>query len=254
MRSRQVLFGLVVLLPLVAVVKGDEPAGLRILYAGNSGSDRAQDFTGFLRQSFQQVDTTDYSAFDEEQAKGYDVVLFDWTTVYPRDSDGRVVDNFGKLNWPKVPKLSERYDSPTILIGAAGQRVVDRQRLKINHLCFCLGSSAHGLAPSHDIFQKPLKVNLVFDEIPTPPQYFAASAGSPIGQTIRVWRVQTKDFPEIDPGLVSDPYGFEDSPDAEIISAGLNSKGPYSVALGRQGNFFLWGFSASPRDMTPEAA
>jgi hypothetical protein len=57
----------------------------------------------------------------------------------------------------------------------------------------------------------------------------------------------------IDPGLVSDPYGFADSPDAEIISSGLNGKGPDSVALGRQGNYFLWGFGASPNDMTPEA-
>src|SRR5262249_23232709 len=34
---------------------------------------------------------------------------------------------------------------------------------------------------------------------------------------------------------------------------GLNSKGPNSVALARHGNFFLCGFSAPPKDMTPEA-
>jgi hypothetical protein len=69
----------------------------------------------------------------------------------------------------------------------------------------------------------------------------------------RPTRVQTRSFPEIDPGLVSDPYGFADSPDAEVISGGLNSKGPEAVAVGRHGNFFLWGFSAQPSDMTPEA-
>src|SRR5262249_45365228 len=62
-----------------------------------------------------------------------------------------------------------------------------------------------------------------------------------------------KKFPEVDPGMVADPYGFEDSPDAEVIASGLNSKGPYSVALSRHGNFFQWGFSAQPSDMTPEA-
>ena len=52
---------------------------------------------------------------------------------------------------------------------------------------------------------------------------------------------------------MSNPWDFEASPDAEIIASGVNEKTPASVALGRQGNFFLWGFSASPRDMTPEA-
>jgi hypothetical protein len=52
---------------------------------------------------------------------------------------------------------------------------------------------------------------------------------------MKVWKVQNKSFPEIDPGLVFDPYGFGDSPDAEAISSGLNSKGPDAVALGSSG-------------------
>ena len=54
-------------------------------------------------------------------------------------------------------------------------------------------------------------------------------------------------------GLVSDGFGFEDSPDCERISGGVNSKGPGSVALGRQGNWFLWGFCAPPAEMTDSA-
>ena len=107
--------------------------------------------------------------------------------------------------------------------------------------------------PSHEVFQTPLKVNLQFEDHAVPANYRHYPGGDKLGQTIKVWKVQTKKFPEIDPGLVSDPYGFGDSPDAEVISSGLNSKGPDSVALGRHGNFFLWGFSASPTDMTPEA-
>jgi hypothetical protein len=109
------------------------------------------------------------------------------------------------------------------------------------------------LVPSHEIFSKPLKVNLTFEDIPTPEYYFNLAGGKKVEKTTRVWRVQTKKFPEIDPGLVSNPNGFGDSPDSESISSGLNSKGPDSVALARDRNFFLWGFSASPRDMTPEA-
>ena len=109
------------------------------------------------------------------------------------------------------------------------------------------------MVPSHEVFRKPLKVDLQFEDHAVPPEYRHYPGGDKLGQTMKVWKVQTKKFPEIDPGMVSDPYGFGDSPDAEVISAGLNSKGPESVALGRHGNFFLWGFSASPMDMTVEA-
>lgn len=109
------------------------------------------------------------------------------------------------------------------------------------------------MAPTHEIFHKPLKVNLEWEEQPTPENYRHWPGGEKLGKTIKVWKVATKKFPEIDPGLVSDPYGFDDSPDAEVISSGLNGKGPESAALARHGNFFLWGFAAQPSDMTPEA-
>jgi hypothetical protein len=108
------------------------------------------------------------------------------------------------------------------------------------------------VVPSHAIFNEPLKVNLTIEERPTPQNYFQLPGDKKIEKTIKVWPVQTKKFPEIDPGLVSNPHGFADSPDAEVISSGLNSKGPESVALARHANFFLWGFSASPQEMTPE--
>ncbi len=109
------------------------------------------------------------------------------------------------------------------------------------------------MVPSHEVFHKPLKVDLQFEDHAVPPHYRYYLGGDKLGRTMKVWKVQTKKFPEIDPGMVSDPYGFGDSPDAEAISAGLNSKGPDSVALGRHGNFFLWGFSGSPSEMTPAA-
>jgi hypothetical protein len=68
-----------------------------------------------------------------------------------------------------------------------------------------------------------------------------------------VWKLQTKDYPETDPGLVSGLYGFNDSPDAEVFARGTAGKGPDTVPLGRHANFFLWGFSAPPADMTPAA-
>jgi hypothetical protein len=109
------------------------------------------------------------------------------------------------------------------------------------------------VVPTHEIFQKPLHVDMQWEERPTPDNYRHWPDGESLGKTVKVWKMQTKKFPEIDPGLVSDPYGFNDSPDAEAIASGLNSKGPNAVTLGRHGNFFLWGFAAQPSDMTPEA-
>ena len=109
------------------------------------------------------------------------------------------------------------------------------------------------MAPTHEIFNKPFKVELKLEDQPTPEDFRHWPGGDQLGKNMKMWKVQNKKFPEIDPGLVSDPYGFDDSPDAEVISRGLNSKGPEAVAIGRHGNFFLWGFSAQPSDMTPEA-
>jgi hypothetical protein len=106
------------------------------------------------------------------------------------------------------------------------------------------------VAPTHEIFQRPFPVDLVFEEIDMPEQYRHSAGGAELAKKLKVWKVQDKEFPEIDPGLVSEPYGFDDSPDAEAISSGINSKGPDAVALARHGNFFLWGFSAQPSDMT----
>lgn len=54
-------------------------------------------------------------------------------------------------------------------------------------------------------------------------------------------------------GVVSDGHGFEDSPDCERISGGINSKGPHAVAIGREANLLQWGFYAAPDRMTDSA-
>ncbi len=71
-----------------------------------------------------------------------------------------------------------------------------------------------------------------------------------------MWKVQTDSYftnPLLRIGMVSRPGGFKGLPDTEYISAGESTKSPDAIALGRHGNFFLWGFTASPRHMTDEA-
>jgi hypothetical protein len=107
------------------------------------------------------------------------------------------------------------------------------------------------VVPQHEIFQKPFKVDIQYDTVPTPKEY--GNRGLKPGDPLQVWHVQTKSFEtdkEVDAGLVSMGDGFTDSPDAEYISGGINHKTPTAVAIGRHGPFFLWGFSALPKDMT----
>ena len=70
--------------------RAGEPIALRVLYAGNPGSDRDKDFTTFLGKSFSKVATTDYRTFKQVDAKGYDVVILDWTSIYSRDDQGKI--------------------------------------------------------------------------------------------------------------------------------------------------------------------
>ena len=104
----------------------------------------------------------------------------------------------------------------------------------------------------HDIFSTPHAVDLTIEQRPTPEAY----ARSGLGETMAMWRVQTEGYTErkdMLSGVVSSDSGFHDSPDVEWISGGINTKRPGAVALGRHGNFFHWGFAASPTFMTEEA-
>lgn len=109
-----------------------ETIALRVLYAGNPGSDREGDFKRFLNEHFAEVGTIDYRKFKENDSSGYDVVVFDWTSIYPRDKDGKIEQNYTALNLPTPPELTQNYDRPTILIGAAGESVARPLQLKLD--------------------------------------------------------------------------------------------------------------------------
>ena len=224
-----------------------------MLYAGNPGSAREKDFVAHLKTTFRQVDSTDYQTFREDQANGHDVVIFDWTSVYARDQDGKLIKGATDLVYPKVPEISEKYDRPTILIGCAGELIASSLKLKIDWRCLCLDNYAHGLATSHPLFHEPFNVAPTIESVPTPEDVLTSFYASKVSKSMQVWKVQAENFPVNDPGLLSNAHLFEDSPDTEIISAGgVSSRGTGSVALGRHGNFLLWGFSAPPSGMTAE--
>ncbi len=120
----------------------------------------------------------------------------------------------------------------------------------------CLDAHAHGMRTDHEIFNHPIKVNLTIENEPTPSSYAHYKEGKDLGESMPMWRVQTEGYathPGQLVGIVSRNSGFLDSPDTEWISGGVNSKGPEAVAMGRHGNFFHWGFAASPTYLTAEA-
>lgn len=120
----------------------------------------------------------------------------------------------------------------------------------------CLDAHAHGMRIQHSIFQTPHQVELTLEDRETPSNYKSHRAGGSLGATMPMWRVQTEGYLDGTDqliGIVSRDAGFLDSPDVEWISGGVNSKGPNAVALARHGNFFHWGFGASPTYLTDEA-
>jgi hypothetical protein len=123
-----------ILMVVNAGILAAEPMNLRVLYAGNSGSDRAKDFVSFLEKHFSKVRTVDFGKFQEADAKDYDVVLFDWTSIYPRNKEGKIDNSVGNITMPPGPRLSPEFAKPTILIGAAGGQVAGTRQLKINWL------------------------------------------------------------------------------------------------------------------------
>ncbi len=227
----------------------EDRIALAVLYAGDPKSERTTDFRGFLEGHFSKVGVAGYLSLSPEDTKDYDVVIMDWPELPPRDAGGF-----------KRPDLGPDYDRPTILIAGGTLAVGRHRKLKIDDLCICLSDAAHDVRAEHEIFHKPFKVDLAFEDRPTPRNYGGWPEGETLGPTMKVWKVQERgwsaDRPDdfsILPGMVADPYGFEDSPDAEILASGINTKSPIAVAIGRHGNFLLWGFYSAPSGLTPQA-
>ncbi len=114
-----------------------------------------------------------------------------------------------------------------------------------------MGDLAQGEPIKHEVFEKPFKVKprLTFEK--TPNNYRRFPGGDKLPDRFKTWRVQNsgKSYG----GVVSRVYGFTDSPDTEVLTAGFNfGKESGAVGVGRHGNFLQWGYSASPSRMTDD--
>ncbi len=84
---------------------------LKVLYVGDVGTPRAQQFTDFLKQNAGRFETAVRGAFKPNQAEGFDVVVLDWPqSVTARDERLKRSPIGDRETWTK----------PTVLLGSAG--------------------------------------------------------------------------------------------------------------------------------------
>ena len=115
-----------------------------------------------------------------------------------------------------------------------------------------MSDAAHVGSFEHEVFNKPFKVTPKIEDWDTPDNYKGRKLPNEaqVGDKIKVWRVQTTESGW--GSAVTRQYGFDDSPDAEIIAAGFNREKVHgAVAIGRHGNILQWGFRGSPSEMSP---
>jgi hypothetical protein len=109
--------------------------------------------------------------------------------------------------------------------------------------------AAQGEPRTHEVFERPFRVEPVYESWKTPGNYREYPGGDKLPGKMKVWLIQNsgKDYG----GVVARSWGFEDSPDAEVLTPGFNDgKENGAVGVGRHGNFLQWGFSAPPSQMT----
>ncbi len=223
-----------------------------------SVQNRMKAFETLLKTYFTDVTVIRSKEFKEELADNFDVTIIDGmpSERVPLYTEKDEKGNF--TVYKNAGFLSEEFDNPTIMIADISDRIGRRIGLKLDWYCLCLDAHAYNINTKHQIFNGPFKVKLTIENLPTPKPAleFQRYYKEKIPATVDMWRVQTQGYmtsPGFRIGMVCRPWGFTDSPDTEIISGGVSLKSPDAIAIGRHGNFFHWGFAASPDFMTEEA-
>ena len=222
-----------------------------------SKKERMASFEQFLNEYFTTVKVIDAKDYNYKMSYDYDVTVMDGqpNPIEPRQ-DIREGQRFVKIIEAKY--FPDDFDRPVLTIAELGKNLGGRLGLKSDWYCKCLDQWALGMRTNHPIFKGPYKVKMTLVDRPTPDgaKEFAPLVNEVLPETTKMWRVNTKGY-ATDPGfligMVSRPWGVEDSPEAEWISSGNCQKSIDAMALGRHGSFFHWGFAGAPMDMTEEA-
>lgn len=212
-------------------------------------------FKQLLSAYFSRVETMDVRDWKKSDSDPYDVTIFDFPTTQIAPAVNEVGPD-GKRVYKAARYLPDDFSKPVVFIASTADQMGRSIGLKLDWLCLCLDADAHHLNSDHPIFDGPLeKVIPTLVNKPTPEGVFHYASGADIPKEIPMWRVDNVgylDSRDARIGLVARGNRFSESPDTEMISSGVCQKDVGAVALGRHGNFFLWGFGASPAGMTEE--
>jgi hypothetical protein len=110
----------------VAAQDAPKKIDLKVLYAGKPDAPRTADFKQFLDKTFSEVGTVELKALDAKAAERFDVVIVDSPTPYGVGDEG--------FKMPEAPVLTTDFTKPTILMGAAGGRVLRELKIKLHWL------------------------------------------------------------------------------------------------------------------------
>ncbi len=217
---------------------------------------RMSAFVNYLENYFTEVKAVDVSKYFAAMSNNYDVTIFDEVPKPIKKTVREQNPKTGKWKYEPDEYVPKGFNRPSVFIGHTAAQIGRPIGSKLDWYCLCLTKWAHHIKTDHPIFQGPFKVNITLKNRLTPKPILNAWDGGDMPTTIPMWTVNTEDYTDeagYRIGMVSRGWGFEDFPDAEVISSGQCDKQKTAVAIGCHGNFFLWGFAGSPDYMTEEA-
>ena len=98
-------------LGLAATARATDLDKIKVLYIGDTGIPRAQQFTGFLAKNVRRVEAASRKDFKSAEAEEFDVVLLDWPQSETARDERKGKSPLGdRAAWTK----------PTVLLGSAG--------------------------------------------------------------------------------------------------------------------------------------
>ena len=236
---------------------------------------RMEAFVKLLEEYFENVKAVDVREYREEMTKNFDVIVFDALpapvvpgvkTVKEREIDMSKLPEETRKKLENVVDtkelfsaryFSDHYSKPTLIVGDKAGIMGAAIGLKLNWFCRCLDAHAFDVDGKHPIFQGPLVVDIKYEKRIATSSSISGVEGVTTPGVLDMWRVQTEGYREggherYRQGLVAHGDGFEENQDAEKIAGGGSDKGREAVAIGRHGNFFMWGFAADPGYMTEQ--
>ena len=231
--------------------------------------ERLPAFEKLLKQYFVKVQTVDAQDYEESMTEEFDVIVFDGLPepVYPKQEETetelapvakKLADVVDTKALFAAHYFSDQYSKPTLFVGDKAGILGAALGLKLNWYCRCLDAHAYDIRVDHPIFQGPLPVDMKYERRIAPSSAISGVEGVTTPGVMDMWRVQTEGYREggrerYRQGLVAFGDGFEENGDGERIAGGVSDKYRNAVAIGRHGNFFMWGFAADPNYMTETA-